>query len=106
MGRMKKYKNLSGSHPVKRGNVKSGSQRLSCSESISQMNSTVISGSHSQCEEFLSGSYEKYKILSGSQPVRCDVTSGSQWLMSCSGSISQTNSSVISGCHLLWEEFL
>ena len=70
------------------------------SGSISQMNSTVISGSHSKWEEFLQmGPMKKYKNVSGSHPVRRDVTSGYQWLMKCSASISQMNNTDISGSY-------
>ena len=84
MGSMENYKNLlSGSHFVLREIVSGSQLLLHCSGSISLMNITVNSASHSNGRNFYVDPMRKYKNLSGSHSVRRDVTSGSQQLMNC-----------------------
>ena len=93
MDPMENYKNLlTGSHFL-RLDVSGSQLRLHCSGSISLINSTVISGCHSNGTKFYKWVVCKIKnLLSGSNFVRREVISGSQLLLHCSGCISLMNS--------------
>jgi hypothetical protein len=77
---MKKYKNLCESHPIRRDVTNETQWLMKNSGSISEMNNTELSGSHSKLNFYKWGLWN-YKHLSGSHPIGRHVTSGSKWLM-------------------------
>ena len=111
---MENYKNLiSGFHFVVRYNVSGSELLVHCSGSFSQMNSTMQSGSNfNETSLYKCVLWKIIKTYKGPHFSVRNYVSGSEFLMRCSGSVSQMKSTDKSGSHsngncsykwVLWE---